>query len=928
MPRIYKGSETILKLLIDVPSTSVIDKIKIALFTTDRSIAMEFYADSITLYGNIAYLNAPEWTFMEMQDGIINYIAQGESDNKPFIFERQSNYILKSSDGFEMSEIMNGYYTKEETDVKLEAEQDKLVSGKTIKTINGESVLGSGNIAVATEQWVRRQGYVTDSDVNDYVGNEIGQIEERFNDYYTKPEVDDLINNIDIPEGTGGDSGVYVLEPVGDLESRVEKQITDKTTWESTIEVISRIENYQYEGSDRQAHNASVFQAYKEGKVKSLFMKYKFGVDTIWGEQIETETTYETEVTYKDTYVFLPVKITKLPTDDTYTINGTYQPNESNGIYNTQEFKLGFFEDGTNTMNFNNQFYTNPTETYQISYDNYTLNDYSLDYGIAKDICEKASNTFIRIQLWKNVWGDLRVQDIQYIYPQTKISEIYNPSDRTQYKTYTIWGMYDDNTIIKWHYDSRDEDEYGWINNIKPEYITLGGGGSSEGGSTTTIVELSGSKPTLDEFNTLYESASAGIPTYVKYNDGMFAIIADYSSITNRGLYHLYFEDFDTYNVFWYNQANSSSISVVKAKVAHGADGVKNILTPLSKNDMSLLSTNVEVGTLPTFLKTTLSGITVEAPLSISNKKKATMLLDGKMYYWDFTDDSTLDANGIGHKAKVVDLLNISSNGSSEGGSDGVILEYPQNVDNYTYTMNHLTGESEDWETNTDAYVGSERMSKNAEFYQRIWNGEVTSVYMKYKYNSMDVSLGFSDDGTKEYIRSEHYYTIIPLSFHKDENENCIIFNSVFSKPYDTTYRLQFIMRENGNVYYYDWSEETVGGSSDGTTELHSPVIYGEMQFQEDYGSYEDTASGVACGFKMNRANINNIWVKELHLGTGGETVKVTSPMSNVDGNEEIVYAEFTTTGIKENGQYLSDKYVLKSDYDALLARIEALENK
>lgn len=229
MPRIYKGSETILKLLIDVPSTSVIDKIKIALFTTDRSIAMEFYADSITLYGNIAYLNAPEWTFMEMQDGIINYIAQGESDNKPFIFERQSNYILKTSDGFEMSEIMNGYYTKEETDEKLEEEQDKLISGKTIKTINGESVLGSGNIEIhtdltdyytkvevdeiikdidvnvdadltgyATEQWVKNQDYATNSDVDEFVGDRVGQVEQKFVDYYTKVEVDEMLTDIEV----------------------------------------------------------------------------------------------------------------------------------------------------------------------------------------------------------------------------------------------------------------------------------------------------------------------------------------------------------------------------------------------------------------------------------------------------------------------------------------------------------------------------------------------------------------------------------------------------------------------------------------------------------------------------------------------------------------------------------------------------------
>lgn len=261
MPRIYKGSETILKLLIDVPSTSVIEKIKIALFTTDRSIAMEFYADSITLYGNIAYLNAPEWTFMEMQDGIINYIAQGESDNKPFIFERQSNYILKSSDGFEMSEIMNGYYTKEETDVKLEAEQDKLVSGETIKTINGESVLGAGNITIetdltgyATEQWVKNQDYATNSDVDEFVGDRVGQVEQKFVDYYTKVEVDEMLTDIEVDvdltgyateqwvkqQGYVTDSDVndYVGNEIGQLEEIINTK-QDKLISGTNIKTIN-----------------------------------------------------------------------------------------------------------------------------------------------------------------------------------------------------------------------------------------------------------------------------------------------------------------------------------------------------------------------------------------------------------------------------------------------------------------------------------------------------------------------------------------------------------------------------------------------------------------------------------------------------------------------------------------------------------------
>lgn len=151
MPRIYKGTETTLKLLIETPNNEVVDKIKIVLFTTDRNKAQEFYSDSITLVGNIAYVNVYEWTFVDMQDGVINYIAQGESDNKPFIIERQSNYLLKSTDEFQESDIMNKYYTKTEVDDKLEDEQDKLISGQTIKTINGESILGKGDIKVQVE---------------------------------------------------------------------------------------------------------------------------------------------------------------------------------------------------------------------------------------------------------------------------------------------------------------------------------------------------------------------------------------------------------------------------------------------------------------------------------------------------------------------------------------------------------------------------------------------------------------------------------------------------------------------------------------------------------------------------------------------------------------------------------------------------------
>lgn len=40
-------------------------------------------------------------------------------------------------------------YSKEQTDTKLSSMQDRLVSGKNIKTINNQSLLGAGNINIA-----------------------------------------------------------------------------------------------------------------------------------------------------------------------------------------------------------------------------------------------------------------------------------------------------------------------------------------------------------------------------------------------------------------------------------------------------------------------------------------------------------------------------------------------------------------------------------------------------------------------------------------------------------------------------------------------------------------------------------------------------------------------------------------------------------
>jgi hypothetical protein len=71
------------------------------------------------------------------------------------------------------------------TKSELNAKQDKLVSGTNIKTINGQSIVGSGNITIeggngnvdlsgyATEQWVKGQNYTTKT----YVDSEIAKVQ-------------------------------------------------------------------------------------------------------------------------------------------------------------------------------------------------------------------------------------------------------------------------------------------------------------------------------------------------------------------------------------------------------------------------------------------------------------------------------------------------------------------------------------------------------------------------------------------------------------------------------------------------------------------------------------------------------------------------------------------------------------------------------
>ena len=89
------------------------------------------------------------------------YVTTVELNNKGFITSIPDEYITEE----ELNE--RNYATVD----SVEAKQDVLVVGQNIKTINGKSILGAGNIQINANAEVDLSGYYTKSEVDEIVSN-------------------------------------------------------------------------------------------------------------------------------------------------------------------------------------------------------------------------------------------------------------------------------------------------------------------------------------------------------------------------------------------------------------------------------------------------------------------------------------------------------------------------------------------------------------------------------------------------------------------------------------------------------------------------------------------------------------------------------------------------------------------------------------
>jgi hypothetical protein len=86
-----------------------ISDLKIALFTSNTDVYAEI-TNGYVIEDNIAIVTIPNYAFGSMEDGVINYVAQGIVGDETFVTQRQSNYFLKTPSNFAPTEIKIGEF--------------------------------------------------------------------------------------------------------------------------------------------------------------------------------------------------------------------------------------------------------------------------------------------------------------------------------------------------------------------------------------------------------------------------------------------------------------------------------------------------------------------------------------------------------------------------------------------------------------------------------------------------------------------------------------------------------------------------------------------------------------------------------------------------------------------------------------------------
>lgn len=189
--RIYKGSNaqvdvTLYPACKGYDSTAVTDVV-LNFYTTEETTSIEFSGDSITISGNVGTVVFQPVQLEALDDGQLKYNVSFNYEDSAYTYDMETRWFLAtpndytpidyiSSENVEevveqfmgdyvettaltqtlqdyvtnssLSLTLGSYATKSDVNTGLAGKQATLVSGSNIKTLNSQSLLGSGNIAI------------------------------------------------------------------------------------------------------------------------------------------------------------------------------------------------------------------------------------------------------------------------------------------------------------------------------------------------------------------------------------------------------------------------------------------------------------------------------------------------------------------------------------------------------------------------------------------------------------------------------------------------------------------------------------------------------------------------------------------------------------------------------------------------------------
>ena len=177
---------------------------------------------------------------------------------------------------------LSNYYNKTEVDTKLDAKQNTLVSGTNIKTINGESVLGEGNIVI--------EG----SGISEEQAQEIAKIPTIETELAQKADASAVPT---VQSGTKGTATNYVYS---DNDDKVHRVI-------STVHIGSNSENmelkYNYWGDTTLGYYDLILAA-TTSKAGVMSAADKTKLDSMSNEWTGTQSEYDALTTKEDNIIY------------------------------------------------------------------------------------------------------------------------------------------------------------------------------------------------------------------------------------------------------------------------------------------------------------------------------------------------------------------------------------------------------------------------------------------------------------------------------------------------------------------------------------------------------------------------------------------------------------------------------------------------